>query len=179
MALAPTQTPVAFPNALELNQYSTYGSGSQQGKATVYRYRVQPTYDWTAPSWNSPREQLDASQPNDLQRGYNREKPKAGNTFLFVWVSVENTGTKALFAPTPKQFVVISDGKEYSYSSVHSSDVVIATVNDPQYDNMYGQRDPIEYIQPGENNKVAGFLIYEIPAQAPARLNLPGGQSRL
>ena len=161
---APTQTPVPFPNALDLNQYATFGSGSQQGQATVYRYKVYPTYDWTSPSWNSPREVLAASQPNDLETGYNRETPQAGNTFLFVYVKVQNTGDKSIFVPEPRQFVVISNGIAYNYSSVHSSDVVIATVNDPQYANKDGQRDPIEYIQPGVDNPVSGFLIYEIPA---------------
>jgi len=161
---APTQTPApAFPNALDLNQYAIFGNGDQQGKATVYRYEVKPTYDWTAPSWNSPREQLAASQPNDLERGYNRETPQDGNTFLFVYVSVQNTGSSRIFTPAPKQFVVLSEGKAYAYSPVHSSDVVIAKISDPQYANQNGQRDPIEYVLPGDNNKVEGFLIYEVP----------------
>lgn len=164
---APTQAPVAFPNALGLNQYVTFGSGDTQGKATVYRYQVKPTYDWTSPSWNSAREQLAASDPLELQRGFNRETPKEGNTFLFVYVRVQNTGTKNLFVPSAKQFVVFSDGKSYSYSPIASSDVVISNVLDTQFANRNGQRDPIEFIQPqaGEQNIVEGYLIYEIPAQ--------------
>jgi hypothetical protein len=163
---APPQTQIAFPNALDLNQYVTFGSGDQQGKATVYRYQVKPTYDWTSPSWNSVHEQLAASQPNDLQRGHNRETPQNGNTFLFVYIRVQNTGTKNIFVPSAKQFVVFSDGKSYNYSPIHSSDVVIDNVTDPQFANQNGQRDPIEYVQPlpGEHNIVDGYLIYEIPA---------------
>jgi len=163
---APPQVTVAFPNALDLNQYATFGNGAQQGKATVYRYQVKPTYDWTAPSWNSVREQLAASQPNDIQRGVNREKPHEGNTFLFVYIRVQNTGTKTIFVPSPKQFVVFVDGKSYDYSPIHSSDVVIDNVIDTQYANLNGQRDPIEYIMPqaGEHNLVEGYLIYDIPA---------------
>ncbi len=90
---------VPFPNALALNQYASFGSGERQGKGTVYRYEVRPTYTWTSPSWNSPREQVATSQPLELQPGYNIETPKPGNTFLFVYVRVANTGIKAVNAP--------------------------------------------------------------------------------
>jgi hypothetical protein len=162
--LTPTPTAVPFPNALALNEYATYGSGDKQGKATVYRYDIKPTYSWTDPSWNSPAEQLAASQPNDIERGYNLEKPQAGNTFLFVYLSVQNTGHDTIQAPSAKQFVVIIDGKAYNYTSVHGSNVIIDKVSDSQYRYQRGQRDPIEYIQPGDSTKVEGYLIYEIPA---------------
>lgn len=162
----PTATPpaVPFPNALAQNEYATFGSGNEQGKATVYRYEVKPNYNWTSPSWNSPREQTAASGPFDVQRGYNMEKPQAGNTFLFVYVRVQNTGTNAVYAPSAKQFVVFSDGTAYNYSSVHSSDVVIDKVTGTQYDYQIGRGGTVGYIQPGESNKADGYLIYEIPA---------------
>ena len=160
---APVPTAVPFPNALSLNEYAAFGNGNEQGKATVYGYSVKPYYDWTDPSWNSPAEQLAASQPLDLQRGYNRATPKDGNTFLFVYVRVQNTGTGTIFAPSAKQFVVSSNGKTYNYSSVHGSDVIINNVLPSQYLYQRGQRDPIEYILPGDT-PVEGYLIFEIPA---------------
>ncbi|MFA6226812.1 MAG: DUF4352 domain-containing protein [Methanoregula sp.] len=159
-----TLTAVPFPNALALNEYATFGSGNELGKATVYRYEVKPNYTWTSPSWNSPREQADASQPLDLERGYNTEKPQAGNTFLFVYVRVLNTGNKAVYAPSAKQFVVSSDGKTYNYSSVHRSDVVIDTISGTQYDYQIGRGGVVGYVQPDESNAADGYLIYEIPA---------------
>jgi len=161
--LAPTLAPNPFPNALAINQYATYGDEKQNGKATVYGYSVKPTYSWTDPSWNSPRQMLDASQPLEIQRGYNLEKTQIGNTFLFVYIRVENTGQKAIFAPSAKQFVVYSNGQTYSYSPVYGPEVIIDTVTDSQYRNQRGQRDPIEYIQPG-GNPIQGYLIYDIPA---------------
>lgn len=159
-----TPAPQPYPNALSLGQYVNFGNGDTLGKATVYRYTVKPSYDWVDPSWNSPREQLAASPPLDLQEGYNRESPKPGNTFLFLFVRVQNTGTKSVNAPSPKQFVVAIDGKVYDYSSVHGSEVIISNVGDSQYLYQRGQRDPIEYIVPGDNSLVEGYLIYEIPA---------------
>lgn len=164
VTLSPTPTAVPFPNALAVNENATYGSGNKTGTVTVYRYDVKPTYSWTDPSWNSPAEQLAAGQPNDIQRGYNLEKPQAGNTFLFVYVSAQNTGQDTIQTPAAKQFVVLSDGKAYNYTSVHGSNVIIDTVSDSQYLYQRGQRDPIEYIQSGDSTKVKGYLIYEIPA---------------
>jgi hypothetical protein len=155
---------IPFPNALALNEYATFGSGNEQGKATVYRYEIRPNYNWTSPSWNSPREQVAASQPLELQRGYNMEKPQAGNTFLFVYVRVMNTGNKAVYAPSGKQFVVSSEGKMYNYSPVPSSDVIIDKVTGTQYDYQVGWSGAVGYVQPGESNTADGYLIYEMPA---------------
>ncbi|MEN6443938.1 MAG: DUF4352 domain-containing protein [Methanoregula sp.] len=153
-----------YSNALALNQYATFGTGNEQGKATVNRYEVRPNYNWTAPSWNSPSEQAASSLPLELQRGYNTETPQAGNTFLFLYVTVQNTGSKDVYAPSPQQFVVMSNGKAYSYSSVHSSDVIIDHVNDKQYDYRIGTGGTGGFLLPGESNKAEGYLIYEVPA---------------
>lgn len=153
-----------YPNALALNEYASFGSGNEQGKATVYRYEVRPNYNWTSPSWNSPREQVAASPPLDLQQGYNMEKPQAGNTFLFVFVRVVNTGDKAVYAPSGKQFVVSSNGKMYNFSSVHSSDVIIDKVSGTQYDYQIGRGGTVGYVQRGESNAADGYLIYDIPS---------------
>lgn len=159
-----TQTTQPFPGALALNEYAVFGSGNEQGKATVYRYDIKPNYNWTSPSWNSPREQAAASPALELQRGYNMEKPKEGNTFLFVYVRVINTGDKTVYAPSAKQFVVANNGKMYNYSSVHSSDVIIDTVTGTQYDYQIGRGGAVGYVQRGESNAADGYLIYEIPA---------------
>ena len=164
VTLSPTPTAVPFPNAMAQNEYATFGSADKIGKATVYRYEVKPSYTWTSPSWNSPREQAAASPPLELQRGYNLEKPQEGNTFLFVYVRVMNAGINAVYAPSAKQFIVSSDRKMYSYSPVHSSDVIIDKVTGSQYDYQIGRGGTIGYIQPGESNKAEGYLIYEIPA---------------
>lgn len=160
-----THTAVQFPNVLEMTWYYTYGTGDERGKATVYRYEVHPTYNWTTPSWNSARDQAAASEPLALQRGYTIETPQEGNTFLFVYVQVENTGKNAVYAPSAKQFVVSSEGKMYNYSSLHGSDVIVDKITGTQYDYQVGRGGTVGYIQPGESNKADGYLIFEIPAQ--------------
>jgi hypothetical protein len=162
VTLTPASTAVPFPNALAQNEYATFGSGNEQGKATVYRFEIKSDYNWTSPSWNSPGQQA-ASQPLGLQRGYNTEKPQAGNIFLFLYVRVMNTGTNAVYAPSANQFVVSSNGKVYNYSSVKSSDVTIDQVSGSQYDYQIGRGGTVGYVQPGESNAADGYLIYEIP----------------
>jgi hypothetical protein len=105
-------TAVPFPDAsLGLNQYTFFGSGNGKGSATVYRYEIRHNYNGTSPFWKSPREQVAASQPLKLQNGFTMERPKEENTFLIIFVRVEDTRTKAVYAPSAKQFVMYSDGK--------------------------------------------------------------------
>jgi hypothetical protein len=157
-------TAVPFPGAMGLNEYTCFGCEYRQGSATVYRYEVRSSYNWTSPSWNSPREQVAASQPLELQNGYTMEKPGDGNTFLIIFIRIENVGTLGLNVPSAKQFVVYSDGKMYNYSPVHSSDVIIDKLSGSQYGNQIGQGGTVGDIQPGESNLADGYLIYEIPA---------------
>jgi hypothetical protein len=159
-----TPTAVPFPDALALGQYAGFESGNTRGKATVYKYDVKPNYNWTSPSFNSPSEQAAASLPLELQRGYNMEKPRDGNVFLFIWVRVENTGNNAVYAPSGKQFVVTSGGKTYNYSSVHGSDVIVDKVSGTQYDYQIGRGGVVGYVEPGVSNAADGYLIYEVPS---------------
>jgi hypothetical protein len=162
--IVPNPAVTAYPGALALGQYATFGSEGRQGKATVYKYEIRQNYNWTAPTFKSPGSQSGASGPNEVQRGYMSQKPKAGNTFLFVYVSLVNNGTAAIYAPSASQFVVSANGTVYNYTSVQGSDVVIDTVPGTQYDYQIGRGGLVGYIQPGESNKADGYLIYEVPA---------------
>ena len=107
------------------------------------------------------------SRPHEVQRGYTTQKPKSGNTFLFIYVSLVNTGTSAIYAPSASQFVVSSNGTIYTYTSVQGPDVVIDTVPGTEYDYQIGRGGLVGYIQPGESNKADGYLIYDVPASIP------------
>lgn len=90
--------------------------------------------------------------------------PVKENTFLFIFIRVENVGTMAVNTPLANQFVVYSDGKMYNFTSVHRPDVVIDRVSGTQYGYQIGQGGTVGYIQSGEGNRAEGYLIYEIPA---------------
>ena len=159
----PAPTPDPFPGALALTTYVPFTFGAEQGNATVYRYLVKSTYTWTSPSWNSPREQA-TDNPLGVRYGYNTETPQKGHVFLFVFLRILNTGTGAVYAPSPAQFTVSYNGTAYPYSSVHGADVTIDTVPGTQYDYLIGYGGTGGYVQPGASNQVDGYLIYEVPA---------------
>lgn len=168
-----TQEPL--PDARSLNTPATFGASDMTGQVTVTNYTIKPNYNWTSPSWNSPREQVAASPPLDLQRGYNMEKPHEGSTFLFVFIRVANTGTKAVYAPSPQQLVVNGDGTIYNYRSVAGADVNIDGVVGKQYDYLIGKGGTGGYVQPGESNRVEGYLIYEVLSTlAPEKMYVVG-----
>jgi hypothetical protein len=158
----PTATP--WPGALALNQPATFGNADRTGTATVYKAIVWSYYNWTSPSLNSPHSQLQAGVPLGIQNGYNTQEPSAGNAFLIVYVRITDTGTLGLVAPSPRQFTVNYDGKDYTYSSVAGSDVNVRNIYVPQYDYVIGTGGEAGYILPGDSNAADGFLIYEVPA---------------
>jgi len=158
-----TPTPDPFPDALPLNTPVPFGSGKKTGELTVTGYKVRPTFGWVDPSWNSPREQLESSDPLDTQKGYNTKSPKDGNTFLFVYLTAASTGIESAWAPSPAQIVVMSEGTTASYTPLAGSQTVVDGEPGSQYDFQIGVGGTGGYIQPGKSNTVKGFLIYEVP----------------
>jgi hypothetical protein len=164
-----TATPVPeatlYPGALALTTEVPFGIAGRNGTATVYKAELRSTYQWASPSFNSPRDQEKAGDSlYTTQKGYNTEKPKDGNTFLFVYVRLANTGTENIVVPSPHQFIVHADGKTYAYSPVMGSDVTVSSVRVGQYDYQIGRGGVAGSLQPGASNAADGFLIYEVPA---------------
>jgi hypothetical protein len=161
----PVPEPTAYTGALALNTEVPFGIAGRNGTATVYKAEIRSDYQWASPSYNSPRDQEKAGDSlYATQHGYNTEKPKDGNTFLFVYVRLANTGTENIVVPSPHQFIINADGKTYSYSSVAGSDVTVSTVRVGQYDYQIGRGGVAGTLQPGASNAADGFLIYEVPA---------------
>lgn len=161
----PVPEPTTYPGALALNTEVPFGIAGYNGTATVYKAELRSTYQWASPSFNSPHEQEEAGDTlYTTQKGYNTEKPKDGNTFLFVYVRLANIGSQRMVAPSPNQFIVDYSGKTYPYRSVQGSDVTVSTVRVTQYDYLIGKGGVAGFIMPGSSNAADGFLIYEVPA---------------
>jgi hypothetical protein len=160
--LAPTPDP--YPNASAPNMPVPFGSGKKTGEMTVYGYTVRPSFSWGDPSWNSPRQQAASGSPLETQKGYNTKKPQDGNTFLFVYLNVAGTGSESVYAPSPSQIIVVSNGKTYGYSSLESAQTIVDGELGHQYDYLIGTGGTGGYVQPGKSNNIKGFLIYELPA---------------
>jgi hypothetical protein len=160
-----TPVPPQYPGALSLNQETLFGIAGANGTATVYRAEIRPDYSWTSPSYNSPHEQQEAGASLlATQHGYNTEKPKDGNSFLFVYVRLADTGSERMVVPSPNQFVADYNGRTYTYSSVRGSDVTVSNVRVTQYDYQIGSGGVAGSIAPGPSNAADGFLVYEVPA---------------
>lgn len=158
----PTATP--YPGALALGQEAPFGTGGRNGAASVYKADIRSNYSWTSPSFNSVSEQQLTGPALGIQQGYNTEEPAAGNTFLFVYVKLTDTGAESIVAPSPGQFVVNYNGNDYTYRSLAGSDVTIGSIRGTQYDYLIGKGGVSGYIQPGDSNAADGFLIYEVPS---------------
>jgi len=158
----PSATP--YPGALALDTKAPFGIGGKNGTATVYKAETRSGYTWTSPSFNSQKEQALTGEALGTQKGYNTEQPGAGNTFLFVYVRLADTGKDNIVAPSPGQFIVTYKGNDYQYRPIASSDVTIDGVRGTQYDYQIGKGGVSGYVQPGESNAADGFLIYEVPA---------------
>lgn len=158
----PTATP--YPGALSLGEVAPFGTGGRNGTAAVYKADLYPEYTWTSPSFNSASEQKQTGESLGTQKGYNTQKPGEGNAFLFVNVKLADTGSESIVAPSPSQFIVNAEGKDYSYRSLSGSDVTVGGVRGTQYDYLIGKGGVSGYIQPGASNAVDGFLIFEVPA---------------
>ena len=162
--VVPAVTANPYPNASATGTAVPFGTGDMTGTVAVTRYDEKPVYTWTSPSWRSARQQAAYAPANDVQTGYNTETPAEGNTFLFVFIRVACTGTKAVYAPSPRQFAVYANGTTYQYRTVEDSEVTIEGITGTQYDYLLGNGGTGGYVQPGASNAVAGYLIYEIPA---------------
>lgn len=159
----PTATP--YPGTLALNQPAVFGTADRTGTATAYKVKILPNYSWSDPSFNSAHDQLKAGDTLlSTQYGYNTQEPSAGNRFLFVYVRVTNTGTKGLVAPSGGQFILNYDGKDYSFSPIHGSQITIGNSLGTQYNYEFETGETSGFIMPGDSNAADGFLIYDVPA---------------
>ena len=161
---SPSPTAHPYPDAKPLNAPAAFGTKDMTGTATVTKILQKQDYNWTSPSWRSPRQQAAYAPPLEVQQGFNTEKPADGSRFLFVFFRVQNTGTSAIFAPSPQQIVVAGGGKTYSYRPVSDAGVIIDGVSGTQYDYRIGPGGTGGYVQPGASNAAEGYLIYEVPA---------------
>ena len=169
LIITTTATPVPeqtlYPGALALNEQVPFGIAGRNGTATVYKAETRSSYQWSSPSYNSPRAQQEAGESLfDTQHGYNTRKASDGNTFVFAYVRLENTGRENIVVPSPNQFILHYDGKTYPYSSVEGSDVTVSSARAGQYDYQIGRGGVAGSLQPGQSNAADGFLIYEVPA---------------
>jgi len=167
----PTPTPRLFPDSLPLKQWFTFGEGKVESQGTVYKFWMNDTYEWH----------------NDMDAKWYTQKPKAGKTYLFVFVNIVNRGTTRVWYPKADSIVVHYNSMEYFPDPTHyipdkSGGNLKATPVEIREVQFYPKLFGVEYVEdfglshgtmsdyvyPGESNAVDGYIIYEVPSSLTA-----------
>jgi len=90
--------PVPVKDALSLHEYYTYSDGPRSIRATVYDTMVLPFYFWWWIDYNR----------------FVQSTPAAGNSYVVVFVRVENIGDQSAIIPSGDQFNLTYKGMSYS-----------------------------------------------------------------
>ena len=147
--------PEPFPGALSLGTPYRYGREDIAMDVTVYKVKVMDEYDWWSPQWGR----------------YWNTTPKRGNQFLFALVRLVDRGTARARLPSQSMFVLHGDGGSYVQTTDRDNSLWIKGIDVKQYDFYFDTT--AGWIDPGDSNKVEGFLLYEVPASLDAGSRVP------
>jgi hypothetical protein len=138
--------PEPFPGALSLGAQYRYGREDIAMDVTVYQVKVMDEYTWWSPQWGK----------------YWNTTPKKGNQFLFALVRLVDRGTARARLPSPSMFVLHGDNGSYVQTTDRDNSLWIKGFDVKQYDFYFDNTGG--WIDPGDSNKVDGFLLFEVPA---------------
>jgi hypothetical protein len=141
----PTTPPISFPGALSLGTPYRYGREDISMEVTVYKVKVMDEYDWWSWKWGR----------------YWNTTPKKGHHFLFALVRFIDRGTSRALLPAPHTLVLKSNGNSYVETTDRDNSLWIKGIDVKQYEYYFEATGG--WIDPGESNKVEGFMIYEVP----------------
>jgi hypothetical protein len=141
-----TAVPEPFPGALSLGTPYQYGRTDIAMDVTVYKVKVMNEYDWWSPQWGR----------------YWNTTPKSGNQFLFAFVRLIDRGTARARLPSQSMFILHGDGGSYVQTTDRDNSLWIKGIDVKQYDFYFNTTGG--WIDPGESNKIEGFLLFEVPA---------------
>jgi hypothetical protein len=140
-----TPAPEPYPGALSIGTPYTYGREDISMEVTVYRVKAMDEYDWWSPKWGR----------------YWNTTPKKGNHFIFALVRLIDRGTARALMPMTHTFVLRSNGGAYIETTDRDNSLWVKDINVKQYQYYY--EDTGGWIDPGESNKIEGFVLYEVP----------------
>ncbi|MFZ1901744.1 phosphate ABC transporter permease PstA [Methanoregula sp.] len=115
-AISSVPPSVPVKNALDLGESYWYGDNSRPCLATVYNVTVLPFYFYWDMDWN---------------RFVQVTPVSSGDTFLVVFIRIEDTGNMSAIVPPATSFVVTYNGQTYS--------------NEPYFDQSVLDPDEITY----------------------------------
>jgi phosphate transport system permease protein len=108
-AAPPANSVVPVKNALDLGESYWYGDNSRPCLATVYNVTVFPFYFYWDMDWN---------------RFVQVTPVSSGDTFLVVFIRIEDTGNMSAIVPPATSFVVSYDGQTYANNPYFDTSVL-------------------------------------------------------
>jgi phosphate transport system permease protein len=118
---------IPVKDALSLGEIYQYGDSHHHIKVTVYDEKVLPYYFWWWIDYNR----------------FVQSMPASGNSYLVVFLHVENTGDQSAVIPTADSFTVGYNGKTYSRLPYMNTSVISAfqanSLRDPVKREQYYQ----------------------------------------
>ena len=107
---APSATSaVPVKNALDIGESYWYGDDSRPCLATVYNVTTLPFYFWWDMDWNRFVQQTPAS---------------TGDTFLVIFIRIEDTGRTGAIVPSADEFIVTNNGQTYTHTIYFDTSVL-------------------------------------------------------
>jgi hypothetical protein len=140
-----TAPPDPFPDALTLGTAFSYGREDIRMEVTFYKVKAMDEYDWWSPKWGR----------------YWNTTAKRGNHFIFGLVRLIDRGTARALMPQTHTFVLRSGDNSYIETTDRDNSLWVKGIDVKQYQYYY--EDTGGWIDPGESNKIEGFVLYEVP----------------
>jgi hypothetical protein len=138
----PADHGVPVRDALSLRENYQYGDPSHAIRATIYDVKVLPFYFWWWADWNRFVQQV----------------PAPGDSFLVVFIRIENTGNMSAIIPSADQFNVTYNGAGYAHNPYFN-----LSLADQQNINDYSAdfpNFPYEWIRElGQDKRDYAFLM--------------------
>jgi hypothetical protein len=138
-----TSSGVIIPvkDALSVGESYRYGDATRTCEATVYDYTVLPFYFWWLMDYNRFVQQV----------------PSKGNSYLVVFIRIENTGTNSALVPSAEKIQITNKGKTYSHEPFFNTSVLSSYQID-YYSDHY-ERLPYQWVRElGPDKRDYAFL---------------------
>jgi hypothetical protein len=132
---------IPVKDALSPGESYQYGDATRIVEATVYDYTVLPFYFWWFIDYNRFVQQV----------------PKNGNSYLVVFLRVEDIGTKSAIVPSADMIQITNNGKVYSHEPYFNTSALSSS--QIEYYSHHYEQLPYQWIRElGQDKRDYAFL---------------------
>ena len=137
-----TTLTVPVKDALGVGESYWFGDAEHTCRATVYDYKILPFYFWWFIDYNRFVQQV----------------PPAGNSYLVVFLRIEDVGTKSAIIPSADQVEITNNGNIYSHEPYFNMSVLSPWQIDYYSNNLNNL--PYQWIREiGQDKRDYAFLM--------------------